>query len=306
MDEGATPPGFPRLTRATPWPVWLLLAAAIVQLGIQIAPDSYQVFGPYFLVSGEMVIDWIRSAAPFVLAAVVVLAADRWPAGRRQLLIGAAVMAAASLLQMSLDTWWAIWDTNPGPLPDGIQPWVSLAFLGAALGMVAAHLFLGAGLWAARGPRRAGRIRVTLIALIGLAGVVATGAGLWVVRLAWGYTGSVDSLWVGVVGAALTAAGFAALAAVAMAAVRTAQRADWIPEILIAIGAVVTMVATSWTWGFPHFVPGQAWSDGTAVWVYTIPNAAAALGTLAMIAGFGLGAMAGYRGRGRVADGPAV
>jgi hypothetical protein len=115
---------------------------------------------------------------------------------------------------------------------------------------------------------------------------------MWVVGLVFRYTGSVDYLWVSVAGAALTAAGFAALAAVAMAAVRTAQRPDRIPEILIAIGATVTMVATAWTWGFPHFAPIQAWSDGTSVWVFTIPNAAATLGMLAMIAGFGAAAIA--------------
>lgn len=305
MDEGTTPgSGLPLRRWSIPWPVWLLLAGAIVQLGVHVAPDSYQVFGPYFLVSGEMVIDWIRSTTPFLLAAFVVLAANRWPAGRRLLLIGAAVMAAAAVLQMALDIWWAIWETAPGPLPDGTQPWLSGAFLGVGLAMVAAHALLAAGLWAARAPRPVGRIRVALIALIGMAGLVATGAGLWVVGLVFRYTGSVDYLWVSVAGAALTAAGFAALAAVAMAAVRTAQRPDRIPEILIAIGATVTMVATAWTWGFPHFAPIEAWSEGTSVWVFTIPNAVATLGMLAMIAGFGLGAIATYGGRRRAAGDP--
>ena len=61
------------------------------------------------------------------------------------------------------------------------------------------------------------------------------------------------------------------------------------------------MVATAWTWSFPHVAPIQAWSEELSVLVFTIPNAAAVLGLLAMIAGFGLGAIA-VRGRAAAGD----
>lgn len=297
MDEHATTGYRPPTAATVPWPVWLLLVGAIVQLGVRVAPDSYSVFGPYFLVSGEMVLNWIRSMSPFLLAAVVVLAADRWPAGSRQLLIAAAALAVVGLLQMASDVWWAIWETSPGFIPDGMQPWLTGAFLGTGLGMFLAYALLAGGLWAARPDRPLSSARASLMILIALAGLVATGAGAWTVARTLQFAGSDDYLWVAVVSTVLVAAGFAALAAVAIAAVRIARGWKSVPEILVAIGAIVTMVATAWTWSYPYFAPTQAWSDGTSVWVFTIPNAAATLGMLAMIAGFGLGAIALRRAR---------
>ena len=60
MNHPAAPDGDMSLpSRAIPWPVWALLVGALVQLGVQVAPDSYQVFGPYFLVTGDMVRDGV-------------------------------------------------------------------------------------------------------------------------------------------------------------------------------------------------------------------------------------------------------
>lgn len=297
MDENARAGHRSPTADMVPWPVWLLLAGAIVQLGVRIAPDSYSVFGPYLLVDAEMVLDWIRSMSSFLLAAVVVLSAARWPAGRRRFLIAAAALAVVGTLQIASDAWWAIWEASPGVMPDDVQPWLTADILGAWLGIFLAHALLAGGLWAALPDRPMGRARVALMTLIALAGLVATGAGLGTVALTLGAAGSDDYLWVTVVGTGTIAAGFAALAALAIAAVRIAPARNGAPEVLIAVGAFVAMAATAWTWSFPYFAPDQAWSEGTSVWVFTIPNAAAALGMLAMIGGFGLGALAVRPGR---------
>lgn len=284
-------------SRTIPWQVWALLVGAIVQLGVQIAPDSYQVFGPYFLVDGGMVLTWLQSITPFLLAAAAVLGADRWPAGRRALLVAAAALGVVGVLRLVSDVWWTIWEISPGTIPDGVQPWLTGTYLGASLGTLLAYALLAGGLWSARPDRSIGRTRVTLMSLIALAGVVATGAGAWTVVPTLDYPGSHDYLWVAVVGTLIIAAGFGALAAVALAATRGAPHGRAMPEILIAIGSTVTMIATAWTWCAPYAAPDVAGTPEGFFWVYTIPGTAAVLGSLAMIAGFGLAALAVRRGR---------
>jgi hypothetical protein len=146
MDEHLTPgDGYAQRARTIPWPVWLLLAGAILQLGVQIAPDSYLVFGPYFLVTSDMVMSWIRAMSPFLLAAAVVLAADRWPAGSRRLLIAAAALAVVAVLQMASDAWWAIWNADPAVMSDGMQSLLTGAFLGTGVVFFLAHALVAGG-----------------------------------------------------------------------------------------------------------------------------------------------------------------
>lgn len=291
VDQPSMPGGGASHARPIPRPVWLLLAGAMAQLAVQIAPDSYQVFGPYFLVDGSMLVQWLQSMTPFLLAAVVVLGADRWPAGRRALLGAAAALAVVGVLRLASDAWWAMWETSPGFIPDGMHPWLTGAYLGAGLGTFVAYALMARGLGATSPDSPVGTPRGALMSLIALAGLVATGAGLWTVVITFDYAGSQEQLWVAVVGTILVAAGFAALAAVAIAATRAARRGDRVPEILIALGATVTMATTAWTWSFPYFDPAQAWSEEMMGWVFTIPSAFAVLGMGAMIAGFGLAAL---------------
>ena len=294
MNEPAVPGG--RMSpgsRAIPWPVWALLAGAIVQLGVQIAPDSYQVFGPYLLVDGRMLVGWLQSITPFLLAAAVVLGADRWPAGRRALLVAAAALAVVGLLRLALDAWWTLWETAPGPIPPETTPWLTFGWTVAGLAAPVAYGLMAAGLWTARPARPAGAARMASIIAIGLAGLIATGAGLLVVAQTLERRGTADGLWVGSLTATAWAAGFAMLAALAVAAVRIARPVNALPEVLIAGGALVTMIASAWTWSYPQIAPTQAWEDEAIVWAFTIPSVLVLVGTLAIIAGFGLAALSG-------------
>ena len=123
MEEDATTEYRPSTAAGVPWTVWLLLAGAIAQLGLRIAPDAYSVFGPYFLVDAVTVVNWTQSVTIFLLAAAVVLSVDRWPSGRRPLLLGAAVLASVALLRLGSDIWWAVWEAS-GHAYEGSQPWL--------------------------------------------------------------------------------------------------------------------------------------------------------------------------------------
>ena len=57
--------------------------------------------------------------------------------------------------------------------------------------------------------------------------------------------------------------------------------------------ALVTMIASAWTWSYPQIAPTQAWEDEAIVWAFTIPSVLVLVGTLAIIAGFGLAALSG-------------
>lgn len=294
MNQPSMPGGQTSLSsRPIPWPVWLLVLGAVAQLAVQIAPVSYHVFGPYLLVDAGMVVDWIHSVSLFLLAAAVVLAAHRWPTGRRTLLIGAAVLAISALARMGVDLWWVLWESN-GAVWDPTSPWLSAAYLGGGLLFVIGHVILAAGLWtaAANGPMASGRIAA--IAAIALGGAGATATALWAVTQAVGMMPS-DSRAYAIAISALLAASFASLALLAIAAVRAARRSAGMPETLVAAGAVIVMSSSAWTYIYPNLVPLQEVSEQAFVWVFTLPRLAEVVGWLTMIAGFGLAAWTGRR-----------
>ena len=287
-----------RPPRAIPWPVWALLTGAIAQLAVQVAPDSYQVFGPYFLVDGSMLVGWLQSITPFLLAAAVVLGADRWPAGRPMLVVAAAALAVVGLLRLAVDAWWTLWETAPGPIPPETTPWLTLGWIGAGLAAPVGYGLMAAGLWTARTARPPGAARMASIIAIGLAGLIATGAGLWVVAQTLERRGTADGLWVGSLTAVAWTAAFAALAALAGVAVRIVRPVDPLPEVLVAGGAAVTMIASAWTWSYPQIAPTQAWEEEAIAWAFSIPSVVVVIGTLAIIAGFVLAALSGRRAAG--------
>jgi hypothetical protein len=280
-------------SRAIPWPVWALLVGAIVQLGVQIAPDSYRVFGPYFLVDGGMVLSWLQSITPFLLAAAVILAAERWPSGHRTLLVGASVLVVVALLRMGSDVWWALWEAS-GHTWDPSPPWLLAGLVATGLLFVIGHVLLAAGLWANRSTRPTDRARIAVMATIGFVGIVAVGVALWVVAQTLALVPADHRVYSTTI-SMLTAAGLAALTLVAVAAVLVAPRTGGMPEILIAAGAVIAMAASAWAWSFPNLVPLQEVPEQSFIWVFTLPRAAEVAGWLTMIAGFGLAALAARR-----------
>ena len=295
MDEHATMGYRPRPAPAVPWPVWLLMVGAIVQLGVRIAPDAYSVFGPYLLVDARMVMNWIQSVTLFVLTAAVILAAERWPAGRRRLLIGAATLAVVALLRLAADIWWALWEAS-GHVWEANQTWLLGGFLVTAILFAIAHLLLAAGLWQARVQRPMGRRRAGLIALTGLVGLVATGVGVWAATQIIA-TGTGDHVAYAVAMMMLASAGFASLALLAVAAARAAPPRGGRAEVLIAAGALVTLVASAWNRGVLYVIPFQDVPAEAHVWYFTLPFVAEVLGLVMMIAGFGLAARAVRRPR---------
>jgi hypothetical protein len=291
MEEHATPSGqSPMTPSAVTWPVWLLLGGAIAHLAVAIAPDSYSVFGPYLLVDAGMVLGWVQAMSPFLLAAAVVLSANRWPSGRRMMLLGAAALAVVAALRLVIDIWWALWEASDH-LGDPSPPWLQPAFLLAGAVFVGAQLLLARGLWVSRGTPAVGGIRAVVLWGIALAGVVATGFGLWVTVQTLAGAESDYRIYVGAI-SALTAVSFGALAALAFAAARMAQRGTGLPETLIALGAGVTLVAAAWGSSYPYVIDPQELTEPAYVWAYTLPWAGELLGSIMMVVGFGLGALA--------------
>ena len=294
MDEAMTPSD--RAVPVVPWPVWLLLIGAIVQLVVQVVPDSYQLFGPYFLVDAPMVMEWLQGVSLFLLPAAIVLAMDRWPAGRRALVTGAAALALAAVLRTANDLWWVLWEAS-GATWEVNQPWLVIAYGCGALLFAIGLALVAAGLWASRAQVEMSAMRTALMAVIGLGAIVATGSGLWVVARTFGLTNP-DAVVPATVTGMLAAAGFAALGTVALAAVRATPARGGLPEMMIAGGAFAVMAATAWTWAVPYSSPGlQQVSEVALIWVYTVPYWISVLGTLTMIAGFGLAAFRGRPGR---------
>jgi hypothetical protein len=242
-----------------------------------------------------MVMNWIQSVTLFVLAAAVVLSVDRWPVGRRRLLLGAAALALVALFRLGSDIWWAVWEAS-GHVYEGSQPWLLAGYIVEAVLFVLAHVLLAAGLWSARVHRPPRPTRAALIALTGLGGLVATGVGVWATTRIIAF-GPDDHVGYSVAMMTLASAGFASLGVLALAAARVAPDRGGLAEVLIAVGALVTLVASAWNRGVMYVIPLQEVPEEAFVWYFTIPFAAEVLGLVTMIAGFGLAARAVRRSR---------
>ncbi|HUH16526.1 MAG TPA: hypothetical protein VMM85_01125, partial [Methylomirabilota bacterium] len=108
MDDGLER-HVPAASAGIPLAAWLLLGVAAITLGVHVAVDWYQIFGPYLIVRPERVFQAISSVAPFLLAAAVLVGAVRWPAGRPWLALGAAALALFGVLELALLAWIALW-----------------------------------------------------------------------------------------------------------------------------------------------------------------------------------------------------
>lgn len=275
--------------------VWLLVLASLVHLTVSIVPDWYRLFGPYLLVEPPMIIGWIRAVTPFLLAAAVILGAVRWPAGRRRLLLGAGALGVVGLLALGLDVWMALWEPSPAVLSDGVQAMLIIRAIATALVFVAAYALLALGLGAAGPAAVPSTWRRALIAASALVGVVGLVAGLWGVSrwLEVAVPPATMGLYIGF--GILTALGAPAMAALAVAALRTMPHGGALPEALVAVGAIGAMVGITWEFVIPSAMPMLDYSPEMDIWLFTIPAAIIVLGMVAMIGGFGAAALAARR-----------
>jgi len=274
-----------------PWAIGALGVAALAQVGARLAPDWYRIFGPYLLVDADMVVGSLRGVSPFVLAAAVLVGAQRWPAGTRWLQLGALALGLQGLLELGSDIWWAIWNIAPGEVSGGVQVILVVRYVASTLAGIAAWALLAAGLWAARGDVALRGPRRVATLVIGIVGLAALGSGIWVAAMYLGIpnVGSAAPLYA--VDGALVAIGIAAPAALAFAAVRAMPGRGGMPEVLISIGATIAAGALAWEWVVPQVGPLTATPVDVTAWAFTLVRAIVTAGFVAMIAGFGVSAL---------------
>lgn len=272
-------------SRSLPWTVWALLGGAFVNLLVQLLPDWYSVFGPYFLADGDMVIGWIRAVAPFLLAASVIVGADRWPAGRRHLRFAAGALAMFAVLSLVHDAWWAVWEMNPGEIPATVQPWLIAREVGAGVVVLVAYGLMALGLWLGSA-RPLSRGRLLTMAGIGALALAVTAVGLWTLTLYRAPDGGTLTAATVIASGVLTPLGFVALGAVGIAAIRAMPEQESVPELLIAVGATLAMAGAAWSWSFWALIPQPDVAPEVVALLASVPGAAVAIGMVAMVGGF--------------------
>lgn len=291
--------GDSRVERRIPVLAWVLVAAAAAQVGIWAAANWYRVFGPYLILRLEDLSSIVTGAAPFLLAAAVLISAPRWPAGRRWLLAGAALLALNGLMRTLGDAWWA-WRMSEPAAPEGLlQGAFVVANLIAVAAVALAPLCLTAGLGGVDSRRRAHPVAVGLTALVALAAAVA-GLGLGIREIAWAFEMESDQgafIALGVAYRLLLTLGGVALAVLALAALRVLPLTAAMPEVLIALGAAVAAAGLTANWAAQALLSIEAQSAYQG-WVWTLPWAIESIGKVVLITGFaaaGLGAASARR-----------
>ena len=273
--------------RRIPLLAWVLVAAAAAQVGIWMAVNWYRVFGPYLILRLEDLSSIITGAAPFLLAAAVLIGAPRWPAGRRWLYAGAALIALQGVMKTFADAWWA-WRMGDPIAPEGaLQVALVIANLVAVAAVALAPLCLAAGLGRMESVRRAPRLAVGLIVVVGLA-AAAAGLGLGVREIAWAFELQGEQgafIVLAVAYRVLITLGAVALAVLALAALRALPLAGVVPEALIAAGAAVAAAGLATSWAGQALLSVEAQSANLA-WVWTLPWTVESIGKVILIAGF--------------------
>ncbi len=282
---------------SVPAVAWLLLIAAVATLAPFVVRDWYQIFGPYFIIRPERIIQALAAIAPLLVAAGVVIGGARWPAGARWLAWGAGAFATYGILDAAFEAWLVWWEASPGVLDSGTNPlffiraWISL------IASIAGPVLLGAGLWAVArpaGPVSLGRaVAVGTVAVIGVAGLAAGvlfAASEFRLTSSAGFSG-IEILFGVIYGLSMAVSGVA-MAVLAIGALRAMPGGGARPELVIASGATLAAAGAAWTtsaqvlWG-QEALAEQVWP------AFVLPGGIAAVGMLLVAAGFALGAVAG-------------
>lgn len=272
--------------RGVPWFAWVLLAGAGMQVVVYVARDWYQLFGPYLIVRPQLIADAAASTMPFLLGAALLVGVDRWSEGRRWLYAAAAVLGVLGLLRVASEVWWALWSTSAEPIAVPAQAGLIVVGVATSLAGAAAPLLIAFGLHAARSANAL--TRAWLIGAVLVLGVT-TVIGVLVLAVQW-VPQSPDALsTLGIAThVALHAAAAAAMTLVALAAMRAARTADALPEVLVAAGAVASVLALGWPAWFQVVVPLERQPELTTIG-FVGPMILGAAGMLVMAAGFALG-----------------
>jgi hypothetical protein len=250
--------------RPVPLGSWLLLAAALGHVLIGYA--TQQMMSGYLdLPPGRLVFEQ-REAMPFVLAAVIVAGWDRWPQGRRWLLAAAVAFGVAGALDAATQLWFGLtWP--PEPPADGVSVSADLLPVLASLALPLGPLLASVGLWrAARLHRHSSRRLATIAAVAMLAaGIMTARLLLAIAAMRITFSLEISEPFPGglllanlafTVGAGLTAV-------LGLAAIWAAPRSYFVPEALIAGGAVAAAIASIIREGAPLLVQthviGTAW-----------------------------------------------
>jgi len=256
----------------------MLIGAAAVHAIVHALRAGMINRAPYVQPAG--VIGVLEAAAGFLLPAAIIIGVDRWPAGRRWLLGAAALFTIAGVLNLGMQAWFAWSQTQDLPMiSDTVQSvMVARAFVSVSATTVGMFLVAG-GLWLARPPRSVRGRRGTAAAIaIGVLGLVALGGGLALASIIRN-----DFRTSALYG--LTALGSGGTALVAIAALRCIPRRGTLPELLVAIGAALAVVAVAWTHWLLVLQPLQDIPRELG-WVIIFPVAIGVLGMLVAVVGF--------------------
>jgi hypothetical protein len=224
----------------------VLLAAAVVHVLIGFA--AQRVTGGYLDISVSRVAFELRDAMPFVLGAAIIVGWDRWPAGRPSLVAAAIAFAIAATLDAGTELWLGLtWPPEP-PATAGASVSADVLPVLATLALPFGPLFAAVGIWrAAPAPGHSARRLAAIASVAILAAVVMTVRLLLAIdAIRVTYALEVTEPFSGALLVANLAftVGAGLMAVLALAAVWAAPRHYFVPEFLIAGGALTVAIAS--------------------------------------------------------------
>jgi hypothetical protein len=239
------------------------------------------------LAPGRLVFE-LRDAMPFVLAAALVAGWDRWPAGRSWLVAAAVAFAVAGTLHAVTSVWFGL--TWPPEAPvDGVSLSVGVLSVLATLALPFGPLLASVGLWRARSTNRHGSRWLATIAAVGTVAVLVmvTRLLLAIAVLRITYNLQVSEPFPGALMVANLSftIGAGLIALLGVAALGAAPGRFFVPEGLIAAGAIAAAVAAIVGEGAPLLIQADVISNS---WIGWIPLAGYGqlLGLLVVALGF--------------------
>jgi hypothetical protein len=209
----------------------------------------------------QLIVRALPAALPIVVAAAVLAGAVRWPRSGRWLLAGAGVLALRGVLTVTTDAWIFAWSNWIASAPSDLQQGLAIAQAQLAeLSLIAGFALLAIGLWRARDAgipvadwRRVGIVSTVIVGAVALGGVAAYVAAA--MRLLPVTPLLEIEYWLFLI---LEVVSATALAAVAVRAIPDRHR---LPEIAIAIGAVIWTVSRGAVNLLISMPPGDAPAD---------------------------------------------